>query len=246
MKINAVILSLILFLSGCGLFNPDEQSPSPKTVDTSGFVIGTYPENKEPYIKGFLPDIGERKIAIVARHSNPNAKRPNNTIFCVKKNGEKVFRKIIYVEKPNLIFDEPERIQKGFGYGDISLILLDKPMPKDCAVYPIGEMRERKGSLFNRNKYGQWRKFDAGKAWWLVTSKYVIGGEPLKYPKLFVSGDSGTPWLKYQNQKWNVVAITSRGNSGYALHLGNPVIKKRILEQVKHMFVLEPEIIKIQ
>jgi hypothetical protein len=216
MKPVILLYPLVAILASCA---SHQSMPSPDSLDRSGIVSSGFSDRRRAVFKGFLPEQGQRKVAILVRHSNPT---PGRVIHCITPDGKPVFRTIRKVVNVNFLKDQlryPEMLM----FGDVAIALVDSPFPDSCKTYPIGTMNTREDLLVNVNQFGEIRTFTASRSGEVGADWWICGEE--QEEKRFLLGDSGTPWFKYRKGRWQVVSITSKGPDGEGPHLGHPVFR---------------------
>jgi hypothetical protein len=189
-------------------------------------VLSDYPSESNGWIKGWLPDFGNRKYAIVASHSNPAINPPNNRVYVIDSTGQRIYRDIIVVDRLNVLSHMPQTFQTLKGNGDITIVELNEPFPDTCKVYSIGKIKANDTIAYNRNAKGKEHSFVVTPA-----SEYTewIGGAQTNQLR-FEGGDSGTIWF---NSNEEVITHTARGMWGEGPNYGHPRIKSHLEKKYK-------------
>ncbi len=207
-----------------------DKFPSHTTIDKSGILKSDHPTIGNGWMKGFA--VSKTK-AVIIKHAGPSTAAPNNKVFFTDKNGIKVERTIINVDRHMYMLDGRNEVMSRGGEpnyyfgGDFCICTLNEPLPDTVAVYEVStsfDMLARRAQVFNQ--YGKHIDirihFSDNLAW-------IFGKKP---SDLLIGGDSGMPWFVYEDNKWKVLTVTSRGLWGEGPYFGHKLIYKKFMDRV--------------
>ena len=211
MKLKTLFtIAACVLLPGCALFT----KPNPQKIDTTGVMY-------HKWSKGWLVNTPSRQVAITSTHSNPSV---GTQVSFTDNTGAKHERVIVNTFPVYLPIKENESIPVDFTgnlfnhffAGDITVVVLDSPLPSTVKAYNPAYKTKHKSWVM---LYNQEKQLIPAQ---IIVKENNIIGTTTTYQYGLKPGDSGLPWF---NDKNEVVSHTITGEIGYGTVYGHESVR---------------------